>query len=299
MRTWPAALCFVPVTAWMAIHLPFVLAITSPEASWYGVSGIGLIAAIPSILFGINSTSADCLAATMAIVSIACRGKHAAAADTAGSARGDRALILCTAIGLCFVFGMAMIRPSFTPRYLTPLMPGFIFALACWIKAISRSFPHARLGAMLFLALLATPAIAGEIRHGGQGFRYVFSFQKATDWLLRRKATGLVFLWDNPTARASDPRRLAEVANFSARRAGHPLDVIGATPTMREDVSAYLVHAANAVPGRAILWIYDRNVDHTLANRQPPHIGEIDPRWQCRDFGGGSFGIITCVRQQG
>jgi hypothetical protein len=295
-RLWPAGLLFVPVLMWMPIHLPFVLAVTGPNSSWYSLMGWHVIPIVPALLLGMSPVGADLLLAFMLILSLACLKRETGPRDDR-EAGADYALMVCTTVGLLLVFAMAMIRPSFTPRYLTPLLPGVIFAVAFWVRWVARSYPFAKSGSALFLLLFAAQGISGEVRDSGHGVRDVFSFEKATDWLMQQRVSDFVFFWDSPTARYSEPGRLAEVANFAARRAGHPFTVVEVHPSARGDASAYLVNVGNKKPGRAILWMYDRGVNGTLANDQPPHIEKIDPRWVCHDFGGGTFGVLTCIRK--
>jgi hypothetical protein len=54
--------------------------------------------------------------------------------------------------------------------------------------------------------------------------------------------------------------------------------------------------ARATAPGSAILWISDRSVRGTAANRFPPAIGKLDPAWQCRNFGNWQYKVIACSR---
>jgi hypothetical protein len=105
------------------------------------------------------------------------------------------------------------------------------------------------------------------------------------------RPTRLVFLWDGPMR--PEPSQMAALGGFFFARAGLKTPVDPVSLAKGEDPNAVLLARASP-PGSAILWISDRGVRGTAANRYRPAIGKLDPAWQCRNFGNWQYRIIGC-----
>jgi hypothetical protein len=62
------------------------------------------------------------------------------------------------------------------------------------------------------------------------------------------------------------------------------------------DPNAVLAAAANR-PGDAYIWVYDFQVERTLANRHPPILPAADPGLLCRNYSQAPHGVVACIRR--
>ena len=275
-RAWPAALVFVPVAAWSAVHLPFVLRIMSPTHAWFASWSVGeLLGAFTSIV-GAGFLGGPLLA----LIGWRLRAMT----------RAEQALALSALGAMAFVFALALLRPSFTPRYLIPYVPALLATLAIVLVRLDwrRDFAIRAVLAVFASAVLIT----GVLRLGEPRFdrRYGFNFEEPTAWLRARPVDRLIFLWDNPTASAGDPARLAEVGSYFFRRSGQSVPTI--VPALPATADPNIALAALATrPGDAILWAYDVNVPATRGARFP---AKLQHAFDCRDFGRGGIIVLAC-----
>lgn len=294
LRTWPAALIFVPVIVWMGVHLPLALRFSDPDVAWYGVLGPADLIGMPRLLFGAGRT-ADALA-LLAGAALAVE-VYRLAVGKAGAGR-DLASIVTALSGLIafsLVFGMGFLRPSFTSRYLVPFMPALLLGLALLVRAWDARWRGVASGVLAVLIGLCLWNTARGLAEPMTDHRYKYSYELASHYLRSKDVRRVVFLWDNPTATAVDRAQLASLGGFFFQRAGAAIPVspiVLGTPT---DPNETLVEAAS-VQGSGILWLFDRNVRKTVAVRYPPRIEQIDPRWSCKDFGKRPVSILACVR---
>jgi hypothetical protein len=138
---------------------------------------------------------------------------------------------------------------------------------------------------MLFLA----GALLAAVQRPRTGLK-VNNFETASAYLMQAKVQRLVFLWDNPVARAMDPRQLADVGGFFFERAGLPIPVTPLVPSQDAGFAAQI--ESRRRPGTGLIWLYDLNVVHAVARRQSPGPG---PGWTCRNFGAGPIGVLACT----
>jgi hypothetical protein len=147
------------------------------------------------------------------------------------------------------------------------------------------------------LLLLTARDLRQGLEKPKDDWRWHWSWQRASDDLISEGARRLIFTWDNPTSAIADPGLHARVASFFFARRGiaMPTRFLNLHERGKVDPNTLLLSAADR-PKDAIIWAYDRNVRGTLANFYPPRISQIDPRWACRDYGGGNVSIISCIR---
>jgi hypothetical protein len=182
-------------------------------------------------------------------------------------------------------------RPSFTPRYLMPFMPGILLGFAMGASWLGRRWA---LGPLAILSIAITTAIVSPFGRNRSEHKF-FSFEEASQALMAAGAKRIVFLWDNPMTRIYDPSQLAAVGGFFFQRAGQAVAVEPVQLRSDDDPNPRLLSAARE-PGSAILWLYDVNVRATAARSYPPRIEQLDPAWRCTDFGRGPFGVLACYR---
>ena len=289
LSLWPAAiLIFAPLPAWMALHFGVILRFLDPKAAWYWLLRVHDLPEIITFLF--NSYFVAAFALLLLIVCLRARNP-----DSEVTTRKFDPLwlvVLASLIPALLVVAIGFVRPSFSDRYLIAFGPGILLGLALLARAARRHWalaPHA----MLLLFFIGTATwLVGQIASRGNPY----SFERASQSLMRAGTDRLVFLWDNPNSKVVDPQQLSAVGGFFFKRAGTPVDVTPIKLQNGEDPNIRL--AEEATPrGASILWLYDVYVHGTAARAHPLAIAARDPSWLCRNFGDRRFGVIACHRK--
>ena len=295
-KTWPAALVFIPVCMWMAVHLPFVLSFTNPGVAWYPKLTLEHAWLVPFVLMGGNFAAGLLFIAMVPMLAIASirglLGKPTAPYSQADLATAGSAILAAITVVIIGFF-----KPTFLIRYFVPFMPGIMFGLALWTMAVARKYamlPHA-------VALTAIIFGAGQlneiIRHPELDIRNQFSFDGASEWLRTRGTRRFIFFWDNTTASISTPERLGEVGSYFLRSKGWQGQVI-VPPIAGSNVNPNIVLTEIASrPGDGFLWAYDENYGGSLGRKHPSTLGQSESPFDCRDFGRKRIKIITCIRR--
>ncbi|MFC3440974.1 hypothetical protein ACFOKF_07150 [Sphingobium rhizovicinum] len=296
IRTWPALLPLVPMTAWMAFHLPFILSFTNKDTVWYGTLGLDALWLIPSLLTGLAWPGVLLLGAMAASfvhdMIAARRGKAAWPYSAAQTALVGSGLIAVT-----IVMSMGFLVPSFTARYILPYVPALLAGVAFWIRRMGKAAPLIAAPMLCLMTGSAAAQLAGYVRAPEEDFRYAFNFEQPSQWIAAHGARQLVMLWDSPTAGLDDPDgHMAQVGGYFLRRDGHPMPVTAPPWPRRGDPNRLLLQLAGERPHSAILWAYDASVPGTRGQAHPWAISRIDPRWQCRDFGRAPITVLACVQ---
>ncbi|QGP78571.1 glycosyltransferase family 39 protein [Sphingobium sp. CAP-1] len=295
IRTWPALLPLIPMTAWMAFHLPFILSFTNKDTVWYGTLGLDALWLIPSLLTGLAWPGVILLTAMLVSFGhdlVAARRGKAAWPYSAG----QTALVACGMAAVALVMGIGFIIPSFTARYILPYVPALLAGVAFWIRRMGKAAPLVAAPMLCLMIGSAAAQLAGYLRNPQDDFRYAFNFEQPSQWIAARGADRLVLLWDNPTAGLNDPDgHLAAVGGYFLRRDGHDIGVTALPWPRRGDPNRLLLDLAGNRPHGAILWAYDASVPGTRGRVHPWAIPHIDPRWQCRDFGRAPITMLACI----
>jgi hypothetical protein len=291
VRTWPAALLFLPAFGWMLFHLPTIQAFTRPDIAWYTPlqpsqlwAVIGYIAGREPQLWALAFIATGALTLRFAWPGRGRTEQGNAAAWIAAFAAIAGAVVLVV---------VGFFRPSFTYRYLTPFAPGLLLSFVLIVRLLG-----ARRAPVAFAALIiAFAALSGwQLEH--MHFRMAprrYNFERTSARLAQARPTRLVFLWDHPVDPVLHVEQLAALGGFFLHRAGVPTPIDAVILKHGEDPNIRLLNEA-APPGSAILWLYDKWVQGTAANRFPPTIMQRDPAWRCRQDGGGRFGVLSCTR---
>jgi hypothetical protein len=290
VRTWPALAFFAPMLGWSWFHLPAVLAFTVEGSS--GIDGLPWTAVfdVPEMLLGMGFGGTVVLAVVAATLAQAGLRR-----DWRGAGRlsPEAVLALCAvgAIGLSLV--LAFVRPGFAPRYMMASMPGFLFALALWARWMM--VRDARPVVIVVATLLATAAglLVTILRVPDLDPRHKFELERPSAWLAERSPAHLIVFWDGPVAEASSDAALAEVGGFFLRRSGHPVAVSVARVSAGTEPNRAVLNLAAARPDSAILWF----ANDSLPDNRKPRIERYDPRFECRDFGGGAVTMTACRRR--
>ena len=291
VRTWPAALLFAPVAAWLAIHVPRIAAFARPDIAWYRLltwKRLGTLAAYP---FGSQDLAFTLIGVAgvgvMFYVALRNHGRPAPARPT---------LKLWTAfalalVGAGLVIGMGFLRPSFTERYLVPFVPALLLGVVLVAQRLGRRVPLVYAAVVIAAAGFVVPWASTEMRFG---WRY-YNWEQASDDLMRGRPDKLVFVWDHPASQVLAPDQLQAVGGFFFRRAHVPVQVSPVVLSPDADPNPLLVAAAQG-PRTALIWAYDRGVLGTAARYHLPHLSQLDPTLICRNYARGSVGVLACDR---
>ncbi|HVV95346.1 MAG TPA: glycosyltransferase family 39 protein [Hyphomicrobiales bacterium] len=290
LRTWPAALLFLPAAGWIAWHLPRLAEFARPEVAWYARLGPGDLPGILDFFFAPRMVPLGL--AVLAVVALLVRPRPSPAQRP--RAGGNLVPVTIIAAGLAaggIVVALGFARPSFTLRYLIPVAPAVLLGLVLAMGSVARRWGvvwPATMAICLCGGLMATWGIASQPRH--------YSFEPAAADLAAAGTRRLAFAWDNPASPVLRPSQLEALGSFFFTRTGRPVAVDPVVLRPGEDANAALLRAAGTAPRTAILWLYDRSVHDTAAIATPPAIAARDPSWRCRNYGRDPIGVIACRR---
>jgi hypothetical protein len=291
VRTWPAALLFAPVAAWLAFHLPRIAAFARPDIAWYRlltVKRLGVLAAYPvgTEALGLTLVAIGGAAVVCYVVLLGQR--------RIAPAQPTLRLWLAVGVALCgaaFVVAMGFVRPSFTDRYLVPFVPGLLLGVVLIAQRLARRVPLTYAAVTIAAVGFAVPWTWTELRHG---WRY-YNWEQASADLMRGRPDKLVFVWDHPASQVLAPDQLTAVGGFFFRRAHVPVEVTTVVLDPKADPNPALVAAARG-DRTALIWAYDRGVIGTAARWHLPRLATLDPSLICRNYGRGSVGVLACDR---
>ncbi len=287
LKTWPAALVFVPVFGFIALQARILAAFSTPGHAWIAPLNLPTLPILMAYLLG--SFPILIGAAIWGAVGIVkASGKPA----EPGGWRLDRGEILLAitglaAVGLVVVLGF--LRPMVTPRYLTPEVPAILFG----VTLASRYFAR---GARIMPALVVALAFGYNL---GMVVRPPFamgdgSFEKASADLMASGVRRVDFFWDSPLTQGDDKVQFASVGGFFFRRAGYKAEV--RVPAWSPDLDPNALLAGRASrPGDGFIWIYDNGVAAVRAVAHPPRVWRLNPALRCERYMSGAIHVLACV----
>jgi hypothetical protein len=293
LRTWPAALAFLPVFAWIGLQLPRIKDFSDPNAAWVAtITPAELWSVIEFVLGDVGLVAPLAMIAAIGLF-IGSRTRSAIDKTAAESRLSSYIWIAIGtgALGATAIVIIGAVYPSFTPRYLMPFMPSILLGFAFAVRQLGRRWKP---GPVAVLLVLAAADGSWVVKNSGRDVK-LYNYEAASRSLLTAGAERVVFFFDNPLAAVYDPSQLKAAGGFFFHRSGGNVAIEPIYLRAGEDPNLRLVTAA-AGPGSVILWIYDLNVRATAARSYPPRIEQIDPAWRCRDFAQQPFGVIACAR---
>jgi hypothetical protein len=294
LRTWPAALAFVPAFTWIAIHAPRLAQYAGDDVAWHPRLGAAETLDLAAFTVGAPNAAALCLLAiVIAVAVLASRIAPGGGRDEPANETGPLAwTALSGLIALALVLTSGVLRPTLVARYLIPEVP----ALLLGVVLIARTTRRAHLAylalAVLYigLALRLPAAVAAAARDVSP-----YGLEVASQRLMAHDVTDVAFIWDHPAARIIDTGSLKRLGGFFFGRAGADVRVTPLYVSAARDPNAEALAATTGVrPG--IIWIFDR-AGRTAAHRYPPAIARVDPRWSCETIGDGMVGALACWRR--
>ena len=291
LRTWPAALVFVPAAVWIVIHYPRLSEFAHSNAGWQPLLELKHVPEIVDFVIG-DIRLAVVLAVLVAILLVLARRNRPASqpAQVFEAQRGAIVAALAAIAGAIVTIVVGVLLPSFTTRYLMPFMPGVLLGFALVTTHFGRRWAAVPAAAVLLYGIFALVWADERSRATGKSF----NFEYASSELAKSGVDHLAFLWDNPLTPVLQPSQLEAMGGFFFRRQ-HAVPVTAVILRPGDDPNDRLLAAARG-NHPALLWLYDSNVHGTAAISHPPRIERHDPAWVCRNFGKGSFGVIACHR---
>jgi hypothetical protein len=300
LRLWPAGLTFVPVVAWMWFHIPFVLGFTRPGIAWQPRLQFDLASffEIASNILGLGELSMALLIGTFAIITF----------DTlrGNLARYDRAALIVTGASIAAAGAIVMwgfLQPSYHPRYLLPVIPGVLLAVALLGQRLQARLPWLPVAILLLFGVFA--ALEAHRKWVAPQPNVHGWWQSASHAMMAQRVTRVAFAYDTPMLSITPPDLLARVGGFFFNRAGYPAQVVALNPdTTRVDVDANTALPAiiDAMPGEgrgALLWIYTRGTTApSMATRHPPNAA-LENRFACRNHGAefADMVVLVCIER--
>ncbi len=295
-RTGPAALVFVPVGLWMAVHLPFILSYMKPGVAWFPTLTLEDSWSIPVALMGGNMV-VGLLFVVMAPMMAFQTARALLGKSFSPYTAADLAVTGAALVAVLIIVILGFFKPVFMLRYLVPCIPGLLFGVSVWTTAMSRRY------ALLPTAVVGTAIIFGAhqlyqlVQFPKQDFRHSFSFEKPSAWLQQQGVRRLIFFWDNVSASISTPERTGEMGSYFLRRDGWTGPVI-VPPIAGQTLDPNVALAAIATrPGDGIIWAFEKNAGDSQGTKHPPVLGKGISPFSCRDFGRDPIIIMTCIRR--
>jgi hypothetical protein len=296
VRTWPAALAFVPAFGWLLYHLPRIAQFAQPGIAWYSALDLDDLTDDLVHLMGERQCwvllAVGLLAVGLRLLPMPRRAPGPAGSPTPPTASVWLAA-LAAVLSAAVLIVIGFLRPSFAPRYLTPDGPGVLLGIVLLIGVVAGRRAAWAL-AVLVIALGA--AVTREMALGERMAPRGYNYERASQLLEKVHPKHLVFLWDHPVDPIEHPEQLAAAGDAFFRRDGFKLSVDPVILKPDEDPNRRLLAGA-AAPHSVILWVYDVAVHDTAAVDFPPRIATLDPAWTCRHGGGDRFGILACWRK--
>ena len=288
LRTWPAVFMFAPASGWIIYHLPRLAEYLRPGIEWYSVlQPIDLLYILQFLAGAPIVPLAFMLAAVIAY--LIGRGTER---PQQASSLACHTIIIAAAAAACLIVGIGFLRPTFTLRYLIPVVPGFCLALALAAHALARRWAWS-------YALVLVICLGGTMlwAHDRAKLPRYLVFEAATRDLAADGISNLVFTLDSPVSAVLHASTLEGLGRFFFDRDRQAVSVTAVTLHSGEDASTTLLASAQS-PRSGILWLYDLNTHDTIARVSPPHVAELDRHWRCRNYGTDSIGVLACVNTE-
>jgi hypothetical protein len=288
VKTWPAALMFVPAAAWIVFHLPRIAQFAAPDVAWYDRLGIGDLGRIFAFLFGIPAISFGVMLVAIVALWLGLRKREEDSAPASPLRRDVGAAVAVTFAAAAIIVALGFVRPTFSSRYLIPAAPGMMLMMALALQPLARRWAGVY---PIVIAFYLLACIIGTYETARASRAY--SFEQAMHDFMARGISRVALTWDHPASTVVDPVQLRAVGEFFFARAQKPVTIYPVVLDRGEDASRQLLDVARSGHA-AILWLYDVNVHDTAAAAFPPQIETLDPAWRCRDYGGGNIGVVAC-----
>jgi hypothetical protein len=284
LRTWPAALLYLPAVAWMGMHIPRVLQYADPKASYWEIVTLGsppgnlALLLLAGLILGVFAWQSNSPPMWVKI-------------PDAPLSTGIAAVT--AAVSALALICIGALTPIFSMHYLTVFMPGILLGFSL-LATFSRRWELAAPVGIIFI--FGIGASIWSVTNIGAERKLFWNFERASRELEKYGVDQVVFLLDSPITKILKPVQLEALGGFFFKRQGLTIPV---TPIfLRPDDNPNERLLASATTARpAILWLYDLAIRNTATVSYPPRIEQIDHAWVCNNFGKGTLGVVACHRR--
>ncbi len=291
VKTWPAAIAFIPAFGWFAYHLPRIALFARPDIAWYApltwndtMALLGFLAGRREMLWGLL---------VVALGALTLRFAWPRRVTPQAPAPYVWFAVLAALISAAILIAIGFFRPSFAQRYLTPDAPGLLLGIVLAVRLLV-----GRRSGLAFVELIIAflSVSAWRLWEGDRMAPHRYTYEFASRALEAHHPKRLVFLWDHPVDPILHPEQLQAAGGAFFHRDGDDIAVDPVVLAPDEDANDRLLAEAKP-PGSAILWVYDVVVKGTHADEDMPQISDLDPTWACRQYGAGRFGVYACYKR--
>ena len=172
------------------------------------------------------------------------------------------------------------------------LGPAVLLGIAVGIRQAGKAVAIIPTLVMVLFAASSCGRIVGQAINPQDEVRYALNLGWPSQWLVARHATRVGFLWDSPTGRISEPKRIEQVIGFGPRQAGAPVQVSILPQPEGEQPDRIVEHAIEHGRIDGLIWLADATVPGTRAMPTPGVL--LRHGWRCEDFGGARLSMLTC-----
>ncbi len=292
LKTWPAILCLTPAIVWLEIQYNCLSSYAAPGNNWYSLLNIEQVPLIVPIALGFGW-----LAYLISAIAIYFGIGWFARRSTKAPLEKDYAPVLAALSGVLAVLAitaLAMILPSFSPRYLFPSGPAVLLGAALALAHLGQVSTKALLYALMVLAAFSASFWVQLMTLTGD--RNPLAFERASAWIMANgDPQRVVYYWDNPTGDFSSVNHLRDVGGFFFAREGHyPQIVIPRGLSAETDPNKHLGELAGSDGRTAIMWLADKGVPGTHAILHDERLSH-NPAWRCHKFGSSHLFVLACL----
>jgi len=294
LRTWPAALAFVPAFGWIAYHAPRLADYSRRASIWHPPLDAGRILGLVSFVFGPGEPLVLPLVAAILTGGLLWARLRPAATLQAGEAR-PAALTLTAGSGVLaftLMLGFGLAGSGLSPRYMVPVAPPLLLGVVLLAGVGGR----ARLSYAALIALYAGLLVRPTLEAAGPPRALPrYEFETGSAWLMAHGISDVVFVWDHELTPIMQASTLTQVGGVFFQRAGYPVRIRPLVVDAAHDANAAILAAARG-PRPGLIWLFNRD-GRTAAHAFAPAISRADPDWTCASQGEGTAGGLACYRR--
>jgi hypothetical protein len=279
LRHWPAVLLLLPVIIWILLRIPLLIRFSNPQTTWLRLLTPWRLLGLPEYLLG-NGVVALPLALVLLATSILFFRKAPQFSAATGYSKAEILPVFASLAAIAIIVGVGFVTPSFTPRYLIPAIPGFLFGVSLWMNAWGHKSPMP-VGILSIYLIIAGVETVEQVRDPKLDFRRGYSWEQASQYLREHGVGRLIFVWDNPTAAGGDRDSLGRVGAFFFHRDGAPIPSDAVTIGSGTDEDFRL-----AVSGAAARTAGTPEALGVITLGRKLLLSKTDARWRCQVFGG-------------
>lgn len=276
---WPAALLLLPAAAWTLFRLPLLIRFSDPKVAWQPLLTPEHLYELPRFLFGMGPIGLP-LAILVFGISLWAVLKAAIGARKFGYGVDDMVPVLASIVAVTIVVAVGFISPSYTDRYMVPIIPGFLLGVSLWANGWGPRSPFPAALIIICLLMALTEMII-QLRYPKLDFKRGYSWEEASHYLRGNGVQRTIFVLDNPTVRIADRDQLARVGAFFLHRDGVMVasDAVTIATGSDDDFRRAIFAAASTGEAR-------RQTIGAITVGRRLDLSGPDSSWTCRDFGG-------------